>query len=60
MSTNAVTAMVAAAAGDYALAVGAIAGSGEVVATATDDIFVQAPNKLRRSADIIELSITGR
>ena len=47
-------------AGDYALAVSAVAGSGEVVGTTTDSVFVEAPNKLRLSADIIELSITNR
>jgi len=47
-------------AGDYALAVSAFAASGEVVGMTTDDVLAEAPNKLRLSADIIELSITNR
>jgi len=47
-------------AGDYALAVSAFAASGEVVGMTTDDVLAEAPNKLRLSADIVELSITNR
>jgi hypothetical protein len=47
-------------AGEYGLVVGAFAASGEMVGMATDEVYVEAPNKLRLSADIIELSITNR
>jgi len=47
-------------AGDYGLAVSAFAASGDVVGMTTDDVLVEAPNKLRLSADIIELSIMNR